>query len=139
VREPIVEFKSIEAARAALKEWQHRLYLDDWIISLQLVDGTEIPGNRGLTDICFTHKSAVIKIAKLNEDIRSRIVRQCQETTLVHELLHCKYDTNFYDNTHEGRYMEAYEHAHLEQMARSLIMAKYGVGPEWFDNVDWSE
>jgi hypothetical protein len=35
--------------------------------------------------------------------------------------------------------MEAYEHAHLEQMARSLIMAKYGVGPEWFDNVDWSE
>ena len=134
-KEPVIEFKTVAEAKKYLDEWQHRLYLDDWIIGLFLVDGEEIPGDRGRTEIVFTHKSAMIRLARHDEHNRDRIVKHCHETSLVHELLHCKYDLDIFDETWEGRYAELYEHAYVEQMARSLIMAKYGLKPEWWNNV----
>ncbi len=34
--------------------------------------------------------------------------------------------------TYEGVYLDATEHQKLEEMAKSLIMAKYGVGYDYF-------
>ena len=52
---------------------------------------------------------------------------------LVHELLHCKYDwMGNQGGTYEGVYLDATEHQKLEEMAKSLIMAKYGVGYDYF-------
>ena len=133
--EPIIEFKNIIDARTALKEWQHRLYLDDWIISLRLVDGTEIPGLSGRSEADHVNRCAVIKLSRITEDISSRIMKVAQEEVLVHELLHLKQP--IIDNeTYESTYHEVKQHGMLEQMSRSLIMAKYGVGPEWFINTD---
>lgn len=136
---PVLEFKSNDEARRALKEWQHRLYLDDWIIEVRMVDPTELDEECGTMNFNLVHKSAVIRIARLNDDVKSRIVRVSNEKTLVHELLHLKYNWVARDDSYEGKYVDVCEHANLEQMARSLIMAKYDIGPEWFDNTDWSE
>lgn len=55
------------------------------------------------------------------------------EKDLVHELLHCKYDwMGCQGRTYEGVYLDATEHQKLEEMAKSLIMAKYGVDYNYF-------
>ena len=132
-KEPIKEFKTLEAALMSLSEWQHRLYLDDWIVKLLIVDGTEIQGLSGRTEIEHTNRCAVIKLAKITEDNQTRIAKVYQEHILVHELLHLKY--NFIEGgAYEMRMLDIIEHAMLEQMARSLIMAKYSLDPEWFKN-----
>lgn len=132
--EPILEFTSDTQAVESLREWQHRLYLDDWIIKILLVPRYEIEGFQGSTDFVHELHSAVIRIATLDDDMRERIVKVCHEQTLVHELLRLKYNWVEASDTYESKYVDDCEHALLEQMARSLIMAKYGIGPEWFRN-----
>lgn len=61
-----------------------------------------------------------------------RIIKYCAEQILVHELLHCKYNWICNENSYEGKYVDVMEHGLLEQMAKSLIMVKYGVGLEYF-------
>jgi len=132
--EPILEFQDDAQAVESLREWQHRLYLDDWIIKILLVPRYEIEGSQGMTEFLQELRSAVIRIAIPDDDMRGRIVKVCHEQTLVHELLHLKYNWVESSGTYEGKYTDSCEHALLEQMARSLIMAKYGIGPEWFRN-----
>ncbi len=132
---PIIEFKTQERAVKSLKEWQHRLYLDDWILRITLEYPQNMNGFRGLSTIQTECKCALIQLAIPNQDLYERIIKFCQEQTLVHELLHLKYSWDGTSDTYEGRYVDACEHSVLEQMARSLIMAKYKIGPEWFDNI----
>lgn len=133
-KEPIQEFESIEQANEYLKEWQHRLLLDDWIIKLNFAEANEMPNNAGYNNFCMEKQSSVITITKLTDDTRSRITKVYQEFTLVHELLHLK--LNFVENadTYEGKYLEIKEHQLLDQLAKSLIMAKYNLNYDWFKN-----
>lgn len=136
ITEPIIEFKSNAELRECLKYWQNILYLNDWVISASLVDASELPDVQGDVTICRCHKSAVIRIVRLSEDMKGRIVKTYHEVALLHELMHCKtaYLMDETD-TYEGRTVECENHTLTEMMARSLIMAKYGLTPEWFNNV----
>lgn len=133
--QPIMEFKDIKQANQSLREWQHRLFLDDWTIDLRLVKAKEIDGFTGRSYLVFPLQSVVIKIAKPNKDIKNRIVKYCAEETLIHELLHCKYNILEKDNTYESAYLDGRQHQLLEQMAKSLIMAKYNLPFKWFANI----
>jgi hypothetical protein len=136
--EPIVEFKNTQAARESLKEWQRRLYLDDWIFLLSLVEPSEELDNQGIAEIDSVHKAAIIRIAKLDGAAKDRIVKICHEVTLVHELVHCMFDSVDNHGKNETPYGICYDrsmHNLIDTVARSLIMAKYGIGPEWFNNV----
>lgn len=136
--EPIIEFKTDKEARECLKEWQNRLYLSDWIISLSLVDTEELLVNgkpmAGTNNLDFVHKACVISVARRTESMNDRIVKTPHELVLVHELLHCKYNW-IGGEGYEKTYVDETEHALLEQMARSLMMAKYNLTPDWFNNV----
>ena len=135
-REPIMRFESIEQARASLGEWQKRLFLEDWIIRVKLVNKDELSLDNvsGEVDFEYTNKSAVIRVLKdIDDDFIAKIPH---ELTLVHELLHLKY--NLVHPAESGNHIEQvfydmHEHMLLEQMAKSLIMAKYGLPYEWFD------
>jgi len=136
---PIIEFKTQEELDASLAEWQERLFLSDWIIKATLSDpGTlAINGERvyGINEYQAAIKVASVRIERLTDDTKDRIAIGCQELTLVHELLHCKF--LFTDNTPsttEGGFMGLAEHQLIEQMAKSLIMAKYGIKFDWFKN-----
>lgn len=137
IKEPIMQYESEEQLRASLKEWQDRLFLNDWIIKVSLVDSVvneddeELQGNNTFTIEC---KSSHIRLTKPNEDNTSRIAKFCHELTLVHELLHCKYNWCQAPTSHEGVYYDVSEHALIEQMAKSLIMAKYNLPFDWFKN-----
>lgn len=133
---PIMEFTSLEQAYNCLKEWQERLFLQDWTIKLNLVE----PEDMNMQEVCGENifqietKSCVIKILK-PEFYGDRIVKYCAEQILIHELLHCKYNWVARDyNSIEVAYFDTLEHALLEQMAKSLFMAKYNLPFDWFRN-----
>lgn len=60
-------------------------------------------------------------------------MRYCAEKILVHELLHCRYNWIKSPDSVEGIFWYTYEHYFLEQMAKSLIMVKYGLELNYFE------
>lgn len=135
---PIMEFTSLEQAYKCLKEWQERLFLQDWIIKINLVE----PDEMVMKDVCGENvfqietKCCVVKILK-PEFYGDRIVKYCAEEILIHELLHCKYNWVERDyNSIEVVYFDTLEHSLLEQMAKSLLMAKYNLSLDWFKNFE---
>lgn len=135
--EPIREFQNIAEARVCLKEWQARLFLSDWTIKIRLVERDEIPGDNGRNDFQVINQSATIRLAIPSDDYKDRIQKFCHEKTLVHELLHCKFNWVVCLDTYEGKYVDEMEHQLLAQMAKSLIMAKYGITADWFSNITY--
>lgn len=132
--EPIMEFEDEKQAYLCMNEWKHRLFLDDWIIKIELLQPDDMPDMDGHNSFVVERKSCIVNICIPNNDIRGRIEKFCAEKTLVHELLHCKYNIVEEDNTYEGVLVEIHQHTLLEQMAKSLIMAKYNLDLNWFKN-----
>ena len=136
---PIMEFSSEEELQACIEEWKKKLFLTDWTIKGILVDapllddeGCELSGQNSFQ---IVNRCGVIKIVRPDEDIKSRIVKYCAEESLVHELLHCKYNWTMKSaDSIEYAYYDTLEHSLIEQMAKSLIMTKYDLPFEWFQN-----
>lgn len=134
--QPIMTFDNIEQAYACMRDWQEKLFLQDWTIKLKLAD----PEDMDLDNVCgenvyqMVGKCCVIKILK-PEYYGDRIVKYCAELILIHELLHCLYNWVERDyNSIEVVYYDTLEHARLEQMAKSLLMTKYNLKFDWFKN-----
>lgn len=138
-REPIMEFESIEQAYQCMKEWKEILYLNDWITKLVLLDapiednGMKVCGqvNR-ITD----NKMSIVKVLRKNTE-PDNYKKYCAEQTLVHELMHLALDIADHGTANiEGILYDTHIHQQVELLSRSLIMAKYGLLPEWFSNVN---
>lgn len=136
MREPIMEYADQAELDASLAEWQDRLFLNDWIIKAAIVDKcADINGKNCIATNTHNHdnKDAFIEIERLSGDHEGHYCKLPQEGSLVHELLHCKYCWFSYDEENaDGCVLNVYHHQQLEQMAKSLIMAKYGIGFDWF-------
>ena len=135
---PIMEFNTEEELQSCIEEWKKILFLQDWVIKGKLEDelhdddGNEYAGHNFFQ---IENRCGLIQIVKANEDNKSRIVKYCAEVTLVHELLHCKYNwTRKSSDSIEYAYYDTLEHSLIEQMAKSLIMTKYNLPFEWFYN-----
>lgn len=138
VGEPIILFKSKEQLAEITKEWQSRLFLGDWIIESYFVNPHEMsnPNFAGESDVQWVNKMGTIKL--LHPDImpNNGLSKQPQEQILVHELLHFKFfGVEQMNATIEGVFWDTMQHQLLEELARSLIMAKYNIKNEWFKNV----
>lgn len=132
---PVCKFESNEQFWACLRYWQSRLFLDNWIIRADLVkeklisDGVFLEGRNNIT---AASNCAYIEVGQFEEET---IEKHCEELTLVHELLHCKYA--YLENTNETIESVEYEllqHQRLHEMARTLLMVKYDIGLDWFRN-----
>ena len=137
MNDPVIEFASHEQLNKCLAEWQERLFLSDWIIKASLCEPHEMSdGDRyGECAAGYTKKDASILIMDRRFFPDNAIERYCAEQVLVHELLHCKYVG--YEKqcpTIEECFFDVSQHALLEQMAKSLIMAKYNLPYSWFRN-----
>ena len=138
MKHPIMEFKNIQQAYECLREWQERLFLTDWLIKINLIDTNTIELNEkecsGTIIMTFENKCATMNIVCLTDDARNRIIKVCHEQILIHELLHLKYNWIEPTGAYESKYVDDIEHQLLEQMAKSLLMSKYGLPFEWFKN-----
>jgi len=130
----IWEFKDINEAKECFKEWKEILELGYWIIKIQIVppEDMQLEGS-GESEYQITNKCAIIRLLEPHH-YGDRIVKQCHEETLVHELLHCKF--GIVDMETEKSISC---HLLIEEMARALIKAKYGTPLEEFDNITYEE
>lgn len=139
MNEPILEFENIAAAYKCLAEWQKRLFLDDWIIKLELEEHPiECDGEQcsAMHSTKYSIKTSVISIFR-KAHAENRITKHAAEHILVHELLHLKYPMyNFATETPQDIEYREMTHALIEQMAKSLMMAKYNITYEWFRNFE---
>ena len=135
-KEPICIFKDQAELDACLKWWKKRLFLNDWIISAHVIPMSEFNMEDAVGENLYQSgsKCAVIHICTEESYPSDAMLKQCQEKTLVHELLHCNYCCLNFPDSYEGKITEIFEHQRLEELARSLIMIKYGVDADWFEN-----
>lgn len=126
-------FDSQEKLNKCLKWWQNKLFLNDWIIKAVVCSPDEFKEKEccGENEFDMVNKCCVIRIMD-KKYYGDRILKYCAEKILVHELLHCKYNWISNENTYDGVYVDTVEHGLLEQMAKSLIMAKYDLDFEYF-------
>jgi len=130
---PVIKFNSTAEIMPYLREWKHRLFLDEWIICVGFHSLDEYPDENGHVEFSIMNKTATITLLDsdhMQDD--ERIMRNCHELILVHELLHLKIGFLDAPSTAEGRLWRVHEHQLIYEMSKSLIMAKYNIGLDWF-------
>lgn len=129
-KEPIVVFKDEKEAVECMEEWKKILFLDDWFIKITLDDCGNLDQEFKLGDNTFNANSKASHITINHKNYQDEFITKCpNELTLVHELLHCK--QYWLDR---GEELNMLEEQRIEEMAKSLIMLKYGLTREWFKN-----
>ena len=130
-------FNSEEELNECLKWWQEKLFLTDWVIKVRISEPCDfiIEDSVSENEFDMVDKCCVIRILD-QKYYGDRIMKYCAEKVLVHELLHCKYNWLAYEESYEGKYVDVMEHGLLEQMAKSLIMAKYDLSFDYFENME---
>lgn len=128
-------FKSKEELNECLKWWQDKLFLTDWIIKARISEPCDFIKEEccGENEFDMVNRCCVIRILD-PKYYGDRIMKYCAEKVLVHELLHCKYNWLANEGSYEGKYVDVTEHGLLEQMAKSLVMAKYNLSLDYFEN-----
>ena len=132
---PIRAYGSKEQLEESLTYWKEKLFLQDWIIKVKICSKSDFDdqNSMGENNFCQVNKCAFIKILDPKDYDSDCIMWYCAEKILVHELLHCRYNWIKPPDSVEGIFWNTSEHAFLEQMAKSLIMVKYRVGLEYFE------
>ncbi len=119
----------MEQAIKLLNEWQERLGLQDWAITLRIdckIDEMELGEVAGETEWSLSIKSAAIKIIS-EKEYGERIVPYDFENILVHELLHLKFGLIDQKITsYESDVAYEVRHQLIDDIARALVMAKRG-------------
>ena len=138
-KKPIETFKSDEQFQSCCRDWQHKLFLDDWFIKFELTED-EISYEEellldGICEFNFNNKEAKIKVFNGKYKDVDNVVKQICELTIIHELLHIKLeyirdiDILGSENDTLGKYIK---HQATESMAKSLLMAKYNLDYDYF-------
>lgn len=109
-------------AQKLLTEWQNRLYLQEWIIKLNInCTNEETENNAALTVWQEVIKTACIHIVSEEEYGDDRIVGFDFEKTLVHELLHLKLCLL---TDVEDEMQARVGHMEIDSLARAFVDAK---------------
>lgn len=128
-------FDGEDELRACTREWKERLGLSDWCIRVRFALTNEF-GDASAAGECTTDwvgKSAIIQILRRECMPEGAIQRQPHEQVLIHELLHCKFmGIGEESPTVEAASWETNQHALLEDMAKALYCAKYGLPLAFF-------
>ena len=134
--EPIIKFTSEDEARKCLKWWQEKMQLTDWIIHLSIIPASEAPlngENMGMSETDHVNNCGMIYLAD-QDTLGNFVCKKIDEKVLVHELLHFKYPTIVDETSYTSAYMDIEEHRKLEKLAKSLLMVKYDLTFDYFDN-----
>ena len=115
---------SKEDAFALLKEWQEALDLNDWTITIDLLNAEDVGNNKAYqeADIQEDIKAAVIHVAHYWQlaDYTQELYNF--ERTLIHELLHIKFSLlDDEENSLQSRVL----HQIVDDLSKSFYITKY--------------
>jgi len=132
MKEPKMYIENEEEANTLLKEWQERLFLQHWNISFYVADSLSNE-DAGQSIVQWVNSCGTITLLseKTLKEKGGFIEKVCHEQILIHELLHFKYMWLNGSSLESTVYAEK-QHQLLEQMAKSLYMAKYDLSYDWF-------
>lgn len=134
VKSPVMCCTDINEARELFKGWKRALSLSDWNIVLNLTDSDDaLGGDVGEARVNVTHRCGTITVTP-HTHYKDNTFIECFEETIVHELLHFKLlamDLIECDKDDVHSYFYGVEHQTLQDIARSLICAKYNLSPKW--------
>lgn len=118
-----------------LNEWKGRLALTDWWIAARIcaADDMELDDCAGESEVQHVNRCGTINIRRKEDLPDDTIIKQPQELTLIHELLHFKF-VGFVEENREEAMFELQQHQLLEDMAKAMYMAKYNLKWDWFIN-----
>lgn len=128
-------FDTDEEACACMEEWKPILGLSDWFIGIRLCRIDELSDHEFAGESCAQHVNmfGTIQIRRKEDMPEDSMIKQPHELTLIHELLHFKFISMEEANrTIEGTFYDMKQHQLLEEMAKALFMAKYGLNRSWF-------
>lgn len=135
---PIKVFNSEEQFIDCCKYWQHKLFLDDWIIKFKMTKDKLYQDDillHGLCEFNFDSKEAIITIFTGKYSSDESISDTIGELTIIHELLHLKNEyIQIKDIIKEEphTFYKCTNHQSLEVMAKSLLMVKYNLDYDYF-------
>lgn len=139
-KKPIEVFKSDKQFQEVAKNYQHKLFLDDWFIIFGLTK-EPITADDGqiLWGYCnFSYENASASIMVFNGDLAEQGIdadsKNIAELTLLHELLHLKMEY-MTDKDIVGDLplvAQSLKHRGLESLAKSILMFKYGIDYDYF-------
>lgn len=134
-KEPIMRFDTENEMLECMAQWQKKLGLSDWFIGAKICGKDEMtdPEWTGESYVQVENKCGTIKILKAEDVPEDCILKTSQECVLIHELLHFKVIRFEESNFHEA-YYNMQMHQLIEEMARALFAAKYGLDMKWFVN-----
>lgn len=132
-KEPKLLFADEKEMLECMSEWKKKLGLSDWFIGAKICSKEDMSDEEwaGESYVQPENKCGTIKILR-NEDIpKDCILKTSQECTLIHELLHFKM-IRFEEKDYFEAIYNLGMHQLIEEMARALYAAKYGLDMEWF-------
>ena len=136
---PIEYFQNDKEFQKCAKDWQHKLFLDDWFIKFELIEQEIYADDKesklfGYCQKVWENHEAIIRISHV-KDNKGTVTKGIEELTLIHELLHCKLfplEVDEERGTYEGLTLALQNHVNIEQLAKSLLMAKYNLDYNYF-------
>lgn len=132
-REPKMFFDNEQEMYDCLNYWKKKLLLSDWHIAIAFAKRGELSDINwaGESECQWVNRCGTISILEKDSMPNDMIIKQPHEVTLIHELLHFKF---FSAENHslEGVYYTEMQHQLLEDMAKSLFMAKYNLDFDWW-------
>lgn len=116
----------VRKARALCREWQARLSLQDWSVSVHVVRATEMSraDNDGECDYVLARKKATIWLRSPLDRHDSAEVDM--EADLVHELLHIPFGP-FFVHEEDDRHINLAQEQCIDSIAEALVRAKRGL------------
>lgn len=129
---PKNKFKDIDELLKYAEYYENILGLQSWNIKYSLDNDLDNDNWAGQCETNFQGRKALITIRK---DTDNFSFKTSHEETLIHELLHCKFQIIDFENTSnsiESRYFIEKEHQLLEDMAKAIYLAKYNLTLDCF-------
>jgi hypothetical protein len=127
ILKPLTTQPSQPLLEAFCREWQRRLRVQDWQVSIYFVRGSDIQGKAGQCYSQFSKKQAVIRLTEL-ADADGWDYPYDIEKTIVHELLHLVMAGIDPESKKTGLELDMEEQA-VDTLATALIALKRGYLP----------
>jgi len=130
---PQIYFDTDRELYNCMKEWQKRLLLRDWHIAIAFVKRADLDDKNfaGQSNCQWVNRCGTISILTKEDMPNDMNLKQPHELTVIHELLHFKF-FGAECGSLEGLFYQEMQHQLLEDMAKSLYMAKYNLDYDWF-------
>lgn len=130
---PKLVFDSEKELLECLEEWKRLLALSDWHIAARICpkEDMKLPESAGESEVYHVNMCGLIRILRAEDLPPDLILKQSMEQVLIHELLHFKFIA-FDEESREEAVFEIAQHQLIENLAKALFMAKYGLTPTWF-------